>query len=71
MIGARPEIDGIKEKNREHPYGDAGQLILLGSFRLVWLGGSGRLTEFIKSTPESGCQGLVRLLNNFKAGFCR
>ena len=71
MIWAMPEIDGIKEKNGEHPYGDAGQLILLGFFLLVWLGDSVRLTEFIKSKPESGCQGLGRLLNNFNAGFCR
>ncbi len=35
-----PEIGGIKEKNGEHPYGDAGQLILLGLFLIVWLGDS-------------------------------
>jgi protein-S-isoprenylcysteine O-methyltransferase Ste14 len=27
----------MKEKNGEHPYGDSGQLILLGLFLLVWL----------------------------------
>ena len=31
---------GMKEKNGEHPYGDAGQLILLGLFLLVWVGDS-------------------------------
>jgi len=35
-----PEIDGIKEKNGEHPYGDAGQLILLGLFLIVWVADS-------------------------------
>src|SRR5208337_530438 len=35
-----PEIDEIKEKNGEHPYGDAGQLILLGLFLIVWVGDS-------------------------------
>jgi protein-S-isoprenylcysteine O-methyltransferase Ste14 len=40
MFEAMPEIEGIKEKNGEHPYGDAGQLILLGLFLLVWLGDS-------------------------------
>lgn len=34
-----PEL-GMKEKDGEHPYGDAGQLILLGLFLLVWLGDS-------------------------------
>ena len=33
-------IGGIKGKNGEHPYGDAGQLILLGLFLIVWLGDS-------------------------------
>lgn len=28
------------EKNGEHPFGDAGQLILLGLFLLVWVGDS-------------------------------
>jgi len=27
----------IKEKNGEHPFGDAGQLILLGLFLVVWV----------------------------------
>jgi protein-S-isoprenylcysteine O-methyltransferase Ste14 len=31
---------GMKEKNGEHPYGDAGQLILLGLFLVVWAGDS-------------------------------
>jgi protein-S-isoprenylcysteine O-methyltransferase Ste14 len=35
-----PEIGGIKEKNGEQPYGDAGQLILLVWFLVVWLGDS-------------------------------
>ena len=30
----------MKEKNGEHPYGDAAQLILLGLFLLVWVGDS-------------------------------
>ena len=30
----------MKEKNGEHPFGDAGQLILLGVFLLVWIGDS-------------------------------
>ncbi len=30
----------IKEKNGEHPFGDAGQLILLGVFLIVWIGDS-------------------------------
>ena len=44
-----PEIGGIKEKNGEHPYGDAGQLILLGLFLIVWLGDSFflRLSTFL------------------------
>ncbi|UCG52446.1 MAG: hypothetical protein JSW58_02535, partial [Candidatus Latescibacterota bacterium] len=29
--------DKLKEKNGEHPFGDAGQLILLGVFLVVWL----------------------------------
>jgi protein-S-isoprenylcysteine O-methyltransferase Ste14 len=44
-----PEIDGIMEKNGEHPYGDAGQLILLGLFLIVWMGDSFflRLSTFL------------------------
>lgn len=30
----------MKDKNGEHPFGDAGQLILLGVFVLVWVGDS-------------------------------
>jgi len=30
----------MKEKNGEHPFGDAGQLILLGLFLIVWTGDS-------------------------------
>ena len=30
----------MKEKDGEHPYGDAGQLILLSLFLLVWVGDS-------------------------------
>ena len=30
----------MKERKGEHPYGDAGQLILLGLFLLVWAGDS-------------------------------
>lgn len=30
----------IKEKNGEHPFGDAGQLISLGLFLVVWVGDS-------------------------------
>ncbi len=30
----------MKEKNGEHPWGDAGQLILLGVFLVVWVGDS-------------------------------
>jgi protein-S-isoprenylcysteine O-methyltransferase Ste14 len=30
----------IKEKKGEHPFGDAGQLILLGLFLIVWTGDS-------------------------------
>ena len=30
----------MKEKNGEHPFGDAGQLILLGVFLVVWVGDS-------------------------------
>lgn len=30
----------MKEKNGEHPFGDAGQLILLGLFLVVWIGDS-------------------------------
>ena len=30
----------MKEKNGEHPFGDAGQLILLGVFLIVWIGDS-------------------------------
>lgn len=35
-----PEINGMKENNGEHPYGDTGQVILLGLFLLVWAGDS-------------------------------
>jgi len=44
-----PEVDGTKEKNGEHPYGDAGQLSLLGFFLIVWLGDSFflRLSTFL------------------------
>jgi protein-S-isoprenylcysteine O-methyltransferase Ste14 len=35
-----PEINGMKEKDGEHPYGDTGQVILLGLFLLVWAGDS-------------------------------
>jgi protein-S-isoprenylcysteine O-methyltransferase Ste14 len=31
---------GMREKNGEHPYGDAGQLILLGFFLFAWVGDS-------------------------------
>ena len=30
----------LEEKNGEHPFGDAGQLILLGLFLVVWVGDS-------------------------------
>jgi protein-S-isoprenylcysteine O-methyltransferase Ste14 len=30
----------MKEKNGEHPFGDAGQLILLGLFLIIWVGDS-------------------------------
>ena len=30
----------MKEKKGEHPFGDAGQLILLGEFLVVWVGDS-------------------------------
>ena len=30
----------MKEKNGEHPFGDAGQLVLLGLFLVVWIGDS-------------------------------
>ncbi len=30
----------MKEKNGEHPFGDAGQLILIGVFLVVWVGDS-------------------------------
>ena len=30
----------MKEKNGEHPFGDAGQLILLGVFLVIWVGDS-------------------------------
>ena len=30
----------MKEKNGEHPYGDAGQLILLALFLVIWMGDS-------------------------------
>jgi len=30
----------MKEKNGEHPFGDAGQLVLLGLFLIVWIGDS-------------------------------
>ncbi len=33
------EVD-MKEKKGEHPFGDAGQLILLGVFLVVWVGDS-------------------------------
>ena len=30
----------VKEKNGEHPFSDAGQLILLGVFLVIWIGDS-------------------------------
>ena len=35
-----PDQGTLPEKNGEHPYGDAGQLILLGLFLVIWLGDS-------------------------------
>jgi protein-S-isoprenylcysteine O-methyltransferase Ste14 len=35
MVGA-----GMREKKGEHPFGDTGQLILLGVFLIVWAGDS-------------------------------
>ncbi|MEJ2069511.1 MAG: isoprenylcysteine carboxylmethyltransferase family protein [Syntrophobacterales bacterium] len=35
-----PDRGTLPEKNGEHPYGDAGQLILLGLFLVVWVGDS-------------------------------
>jgi protein-S-isoprenylcysteine O-methyltransferase Ste14 len=32
--------ESMREKNGEHPFGDAGQLILLGIFLIVWVGDS-------------------------------
>ena len=32
--------EGMKEKNGEHPFGDAGQLLSLGVFLVVWVGDS-------------------------------
>jgi len=39
----------MKEKNGEHPFGDIGQLILLGLFLVVWVGDSFflRISTFI------------------------
>jgi protein-S-isoprenylcysteine O-methyltransferase Ste14 len=37
----------MKEKNGEHPYGDIGQLILLGLFLIVWVGDSFYLRKSI------------------------
>jgi protein-S-isoprenylcysteine O-methyltransferase Ste14 len=37
--GHPPEVS-MKEKNGEHPFGDAGQLIFLGMFLVVWVGDS-------------------------------
>jgi protein-S-isoprenylcysteine O-methyltransferase Ste14 len=69
-------IDGIKGKNGEHPYGDAGQLILLGLFLIVWLGDSfvlrlstvpaDYLPRFIRLTFLVSCLGLAAVL--FKSG---
>lgn len=41
----------MKEKNGEHPFGDAGQLILLGLFLVVWAGDSFflRLSTFLSA----------------------
>ncbi len=49
-----PAISGMKEKNGEHPYGDAGQLLLLGLFLLVWVGDSFflRLSTFPAYLPR-------------------
>jgi protein-S-isoprenylcysteine O-methyltransferase Ste14 len=35
-----PDQGTLPEKNGEHPYGDAGQLILLGLFLVIWVGDS-------------------------------
>jgi len=41
----------MKEKNGEHPFGDAGQLISLGLFLIVWAGDSFflRLSTFLSA----------------------
>lgn len=38
--GAEMTEGSMKEKNGEHPFGDAGQLILLGVFLVLWVGDS-------------------------------
>ena len=35
-----PDQGTLPEKNGEHPYGDAGQLILLVLFLVIWVGDS-------------------------------
>lgn len=42
----------MKEKNGEHPFGDTGQLILLGVFLVIWIGDSFFLRQ---STFLSNC----------------
>jgi protein-S-isoprenylcysteine O-methyltransferase Ste14 len=39
--------EAMREKNGEHPWGDAGQIILLGVFLVVWAGDSFFLHESI------------------------
>ena len=39
----------MKEKRGEHPFGDAGQFILLGLFLVVWIGDS----FFLKNLADS------------------
>jgi protein-S-isoprenylcysteine O-methyltransferase Ste14 len=58
----------MKEKNGEHPFGDAGQLILLGVFLVIWAGDSFFLR---RSTFLSGHVPLyVRLALLVVAGVC-
>jgi protein-S-isoprenylcysteine O-methyltransferase Ste14 len=58
----------MKEKNGEHPLGDAGQLVLLGVFLVIWVGDSFFLR---RSTFLSGHVPLyVRLTLLVVAGVC-
>ncbi len=58
----------MPEKNGEHPFGDAGQLILLGVFLVVWIGDSFLLhfstflSDYVPLYVRLACFGLLFII---------